>query len=120
VLPPPPHDSAAEKKDKTTHLALKEAKKLWDKRRLEEIEMKFELSGLRGVTKVFADPAIDLGGKKVRCQKRKAQPLSKPRAQSLESISHVYTPATQRPAERATIASVQLSLGPPPQVLLSV
>jgi hypothetical protein len=57
--------SAAEEKDKTTHLALKEAKKLWDRRRQDEIDMKFELSGLRDTTKVLADPNVDLSGKKV-------------------------------------------------------
>lgn len=57
--------SAAEAKDKTTHLALKEAKKLWDKRRQDEIDMKYELSGLRDTTKVLADANVDLNGKKV-------------------------------------------------------
>ena len=45
--------SEAEKKDMTTHQALKEAKKLWDKRRAEEMDQKFDLVDLKGVTKVM-------------------------------------------------------------------
>jgi len=55
--------SEAHKKDKTTHLALKEAKKIWDRRRDEEINQKFELCDLIGVTKVLTSK--DLGGKNV-------------------------------------------------------
>jgi len=55
--------SEAHKKDKTTHLALKEAKKIWDRRRDEEINQKFELCDLIGVTKVLT--SNDLGGKNV-------------------------------------------------------
>jgi hypothetical protein len=56
-------ESEAHKKDKTTHLALKEAKKLWDRRREEEVDQKHEVSDLVGVTLVLG--SAELKGKKV-------------------------------------------------------
>lgn len=51
--------SDAHKKDKTTHEALKEAKKLWDRRREEEIQAKFELVDLVGETRTLSSQDIE-------------------------------------------------------------
>jgi tetratricopeptide (TPR) repeat protein len=50
--------SEAHKKDKTTHEALKEAKKIWDRRKEEEIQAKFELIDLENENKVLSSDEI--------------------------------------------------------------
>jgi len=51
--------SDAHKKDKTTHEALKEAKKVWDRRREEEIQAKFELIDLNDENKILTSDEIE-------------------------------------------------------------
>lgn len=57
-------NSEAEKKDRTTHEALKEAKKLWDKRRAEELDAKFVLEGRAEGETITVNAAL-LGNKRV-------------------------------------------------------